>query len=199
LPLLVVLSRILPFRPLGDLDSVAKGLEAARMIWQLSAPEPENEAKTIAQSLNGRIPLIYGTADNTDLCAMRWKTLLNENSKQPAFWGAIPELNHNEVVSLGMPSLLGGYAAVFLRNSRDLPDNMLRLDITKGLYEAAGVACYEHVARGASELEELLLQIYLGGYVSYYLALLNGVDPTPVKIIEDLKKSLGVRHSSMGA
>jgi glucose/mannose-6-phosphate isomerase len=43
---------------------------------------------------------------------------------------------------------------------------------------------------GDAGLGEMLWAIHFGDYVSYYLAMLNGVDPTPVAAIDSLKGAL---------
>ena len=46
------------------------------------------------------------------------------------------------------------------------------------------------VAEGKTLLEQMVWTIALGDFVSLYLALLNNLDPTPVDLIEKLKKEL---------
>ena len=57
-----------------------------------------NRAQELALALHGRVPLIYGAHGHTAPVAFRWKTQINENAKQPAFWAELPELCHNEIV-----------------------------------------------------------------------------------------------------
>lgn len=123
---------------------------------------------------------------------MRWKTQVNENSKQPAFWNVIPELNHNEIVGFSDERLRQGLSCVFLENDYDHPENRARIEIMHELLHGK-VPAVVIGADGRSELSQVLSQIYLGDYVSYYLAILNQIDPTPVELIESFKRRMSAR------
>jgi glucose/mannose-6-phosphate isomerase len=167
--------------PLAVLDELAAEL----------APDREaNEAQTLARTLLGRIPLVYG-AGPTSPVAFRWKTQLNENAKAPAFWAELPELCHNEVVGYELTSrLLPQGTVVFLRARGDHPRVQKRVEILHGLLAARAIPWLDVSGRGAGALAQLLSLLYLGDWTSYYLALLNGVDPAPVAIIGELKNRL---------
>lgn len=152
--------------------------------------EGENPAKNLARKLYGRVPLIYGTSKNTEVVAQRWKTQFNENSKQPAYYNVVPELNHNELVGFTNKDLLPNGRVIFLRNSYDLDRNEKRISIMKSMFVEMRVSFEEIEAYGESELSQIFSQIYFGDFTSVYLALLNQVDPTPVEIIEDFKKRM---------
>lgn len=159
----------------------------------------ENPAKELAAKLAGKIPLIYGTQDNTEVVALRWKAQINENAKQPAFWNVFPELNHNEIEGLLKSDLLPNQEILLLRNDYDRTENIARIEIIKALFTNYGRSCTEINASGETEIGQIFSQIYLGDYVSVYLALLNEVDPTPVPLIEEFKQLLaedkqGSRH-----
>ena len=189
IPLLEMMSRIGALKGTIPWEGVLQGLRAIETQCTCDVPTTENPAKKLACTLFGNVPLVYGTTDNTDLVAMRWKTQINENAKQAAFWNAIPELNHNEILALVRADLLANQFVVFLRNDYDLPGNLDRIRIMKGLF-GKKLRFTEVVAAGASEIAQVFSQIYLGDYLSFYLALLNEVDPTPVSLIEELKKEL---------
>lgn len=188
IPLLEMMSRIGALKGTIPWEGMLHGLRAIETQCTGDVPTAENPAKKLACTLFGSVPLVYGTTDNTDLVAMRWKTQINENAKQAAFWNAIPELNHNEIVALVKADLANQFV-VLLRNDYDLPGNLDRIRIMKGLFSKK-LRFTEVMAAGASEIAQVFSQIYLGDYVSFYLALLNGVDPTPVSLIEELKKEL---------
>lgn len=190
LSLLAILARMGLLKGKMNWEALLSALDRARASRGPEAPTEENQAKRIAEALFGKVPVIYGTTDNTDLVAMRWKTQINENAKQAAFWNVFPELDHNEVVSLAKPELMACQHIILLHNSRDSTENACRMEITKGLFAKTGVACTDVCADGEDEPSEVLSQIHLGDYVSFYLALLNQVDPTPVRLIEDFKGAL---------
>lgn len=190
LPLLITLSRMDLLKDVGSWEDLLEGLDKVRTRCTYTAPTKENPAKQLARTLSGRIPLIYGTVDDTDFIAMRWKTQFNENAKQPAFWNVFPELNHNEILALVRADLLANQYVLLLQNDYDRRENRDRMEIMMTLFERYKVPFTEVKAEGESELAQILSQIYLGDYVSYYLALLNEVDPTPVVLIEEFKQAL---------
>lgn len=185
------------FQKLGLLsDKSAELREALRILDKLSrdfaetAPLASNPAKQLATKLWGRIVVIYGAGIVSEV-ARRWKTQLNENSKSWAFFEFFPELNHNAVVGYEFPPQVKERIFVLLLRSSLLhPRNLLRYEATAKLLTKAGVA-YEFVeAIGESTLAQVMSLVLLGDYSSFYLAMLNEVDPTPVDSIDFVKKYL---------
>ena len=190
LPLLVVLSRLGLLVKIGSWENVLHELNRVKKQCTYGVSTTDNSAKRLAHTLNGRIPLVYGTAGNTELVAMRWKTQINENAKQAAFWNAFPELNHNEIVALTRADLLPNQHVLLLANDYDSPEIRLRREVMKPLFEKNGVSFSEVSAEGEGAFAQIFSQIYFGDYVSTYLAFLNEVDPAPVALIEEFKAAL---------
>lgn len=195
LPLLVILSRLGLVAGVDQWEDMFSALAQVKKACTGSVPPVENAAKKLARTLHGRVPIIYGTAGNTDLVAMRFKTQINENAKQPAYWNAFSELNHNEILALVKSDLLANQHIVLLKNSYDHPENRIRMEIMTGLFEEHNVPHTTITAQGETELAQILSQIYFGDYASYYLALTNKLDPTPVELIEKFKVDLAERTS----
>jgi len=193
LPLLTVLERAGLLAVKTDQDELIASLTKVQAKCAATSPAQENPAKKLAHRLYSTIPLIYGTAGNTDLVAMRFKTQINENAKQPVFWNMLPELNHNEILSFTKADLRARLYCIFLENAYDLAENRARIEIMRGLLTERGVPNETIAAEGESELSQGMAQIYFGDYVSYYLAILNKIDPTPVELIESFKRKLAQR------
>ena len=196
-PLLAALSQRGLLMEIGSWESVFHELDRLKEQCTSTVSSAGNPAKQLAHALNECIPLVYGTAGNTDLVAMRWKTQINENSKQAAFWNAFPELNHNEVVALTKADLLSNQHVLLLSNDYDLPENRLRMEVMKPLFEKNGISFTEVLADGEGALAQVFSQIFLGDYVSTYLAFLNEVDPTPVALIEEFKAALAQQTAQL--
>lgn len=165
--------------------------------WGKRVSVEDNEAKKLARDLKGRIPLIYGTVGNTDVVAYRWKTQFNENAKQFAFYNEFPELNHNETVGYETNKKLlpGGYA-LLLTNGYELSRNKLRIKIMQQIFEEEEVDFRVVEGPGGDKLGSILGHVYLGDFVSVYLAFLNGVDPSPVRLIERFKQKMKENNSA---
>ena len=80
--------------------------------------------------------------------------------------------------------------ALFLQDPGSGERLVKRAELTSREYEALGVASELVEARGDSPLARLFSLVQLGDYVSCYLALLYGVDPTPVDAIQAFKANL---------
>lgn len=158
------------------------------------APEGSNPAKALARAAHGRIVVIYG-GGSLEPVARRWKTQVNENSKGWAFFEALPELNHNAVVGFAHPPLARDAALVVgLASPGESAELDARLEVTAALLRQAGHQLRLVAAQGDSRLARMMHLTVLGDWFSYYLALLNGVDPTPVPPIDYLKAELARRR-----
>jgi glucose/mannose-6-phosphate isomerase len=162
--------------------------------WQgeirVQVPTTQNAAKQLATQIAGRVPIVYG-AGFLAAVANRWKTQFNENAKHWAFFEVLPELNHNAVVGFGIPEIARENGiVVMLRSEMDSRRIQERWAVTQELLDREGVATQGVRSRGESALAQMMSLIHFGDYVSFYLAMLNDVDPTPVKTIALLKQRL---------
>lgn len=174
----------------ADIEETAAALEQLAALYGPESPLKENPAKQLAERLFERIPVIYG-AGLTAVAARRWKCQINENAKSLAFANEYPELNHNEIVGWQYPAqALERFRVIHLSDGGSHPQNHKRMQITAGLLKDYVGDIEEHQAIGNSRLARLFSSVYLGDYLSLYLAVLYGIDPSPVERIEDLKKRL---------
>ena len=174
----------------ADLDEAVQVMEAWQAEIEPAIPAARNAAKSLAGRLGDQLPVVYG-AGFLAAVANRWKTQFNENGKHWAFFDVLPELDHNTVVGLGIPQAVRERVLVLmLRSNLDHPRVRVRWDVTRELLEREGVASETLQARGRSRLAHVLSLIHFGDYASVYLAMRNGVDPTPVETIAFLKRRL---------
>lgn len=177
-------------------DQTANLKEALHTLNQLSKDFAEttllvsNPAKQLAAKMRGHVGVIYG-AEILSEVARRWKTQFNENSKTWAFFELFPELNHNAVLGYKFPpQAKEGLFVVLLHSSLLHPRIQLRYQATAKLLSEAGIKHELVEARGASALAHIMSLILFGDYVSFYLAILNRIDPTPVASIDFIKEYL---------
>ncbi len=173
-----------------EVEGMIKDLEKQLAELKETVPTGSNRAKQLAGKLSGKIAVIYGAGILSQV-AHRWKTQMNENGKACAFYEIFSELNHNAVVGYQFPQKLTSEIYVVMLRCPALHHRiLLRYKITGDMLAQSGIG-YEIIdSRGKSELSQMMSLIYLGDWVSLYLAMLNETDPTPVKIIEYLKKRL---------
>ncbi len=177
-----------PTREIEEAAGVAAELAA---LYGVGRPPAENLAKEFAEWLHASVPIVYGAVPWTTAVANRWCGQLSENSKLVAHRNELPEMNHNEIVGWSRTRLAGEAArVVFLRDSGEHARIARRYEVTRGIIEDAGAASREAWSSGESRLARLISLVVLGDFVSYYLALLGDVDPTPVRPIDRLKGAL---------
>jgi len=173
-----------------DVNEAASELGKCIDLYGPDSPSSSNPAKQLAADLFGRIPVIYGS-EVTAVAALRWKCQVNENAKQLAFNHQFPELNHNEIVGWEYPAEdMERFRVIYLTDKKLHPQNQKRMDVTAELLENYVGGIMRFASSGNCRLARLLSSINLGDYLSLYLAILNGIDPSPVERIENLKKRL---------
>jgi glucose/mannose-6-phosphate isomerase len=192
-PILVVLFR------LGMMPEAHAGLLMAQQQLQRRRdqcrPDVElarNPARELARRIDRTIPIVYGTGALGGVAAMRWKQSVNENAKAPAYWNQFPELDHNEICGWGQHGDVTRqvFTLVELRHGLEHPQLDRRVAATREMIEEALHQVLTVDAGGEGRLAQLLDLIYLGDWMSYYLALANDVDPGPIDAITQLKSRL---------
>jgi len=162
--------------------------ELNELLAALKDVEKFNESgEMLAKKIKEKTAIIYGS-ERLASAAYRWKTQINENAKSPAFYNVFSEMNHNEIA--GCKFLDKSFIAIMLKDKDDHVAIKKRMMLSKEIMEEK-IAVEEVEVQGKHLLTKLISTIYLGDFVSYHLALWKRVDPTPVDIIEGLKKKLG--------
>ena len=169
-------------------------LEAADLADKMTTEGSDawNQAASIAEALEGRIPIIYGGGSVSSVVAQRWKTQINENAKVPAWYSILPELDHNEIVGWEtMPDMTSGNVGVVVLTDESDHDRVeSRVSFTRDLTRDAVPWVGEVASTGSSRLARLTSLTVIGDLASWMLAQRLAVDPTPVVTIEKLKKLL---------
>ena len=164
-----------------------KNDELNEMMEIMKKADKFNEAgEALARKLKGKIPIIY-SSEALGPVALRWKTQINENAKLPAFNNVFPEMNHNEIN--GYRGMDRKFIAVLIRDKHDNERIKKRMDICREIMMVT-TDVEEVNTYGEGLLARMFSAIYLGDFVSYHLALWNRVDPSPVHVIEELKRKL---------
>ena len=172
----------------SEIDVAAARTEELIGSWGPGGTQDELP-KELARGLHQTVPQIAGSGLTSPI-AYRWKCQFNENAKIPAFSHEIPELDHNEIVGWQGSRELGKFAAVFLDDSDLHPRIRQRIELTRALIAGEAIATFKIESVGESAIERLLSLVFLGDLVSLYLAVLRGVDPGPVAMIDRLKSTL---------
>ena len=172
-----------------EMQKASDFLKAQTSLWAPTIETTKNPAKKLALDLVGKSIVVYG-GPLTYPAAYKWKISFNENAKNIAWVNQFPEFNHNEFLGWTSHPLDKPYAVIDLRSSFEHPQIQKRFEVSAKLLSGKRPASHVVQAEGESILEQLLWLVAMGDFVSLYLALLNGLNPTPVDLIEKFKKEL---------
>lgn len=164
-------------------------LATASEDWTPNVTTDKNLAKQLALLAVGKTAVIYG-GEITAPLAYKWKISWNENSKNVAFWNEYPEFNHNEFLGWTSHPVEKPYVIFDLFSRFEHSQVQRRFEISDRLLSGMRPKATRVELVGDSVLAQLLWGCILADFVSIYLAILNGVDPTPVALIEKLKQEL---------
>lgn len=190
--LLILLQKaglLTPENSLVELEQSAEFLKSAVAPWLPTVPTAKNQAKQIALEVIGKSAVVYA-GPKLSPAAYKWKISFNENAKQVAWTNQYPEFNHNEFMGWTKQPVQKPYAVIDLRSSLEHPRVQKRFEVTERLLSGMRPAPIIVQAQGKTLLEQLLWVIVLGDFVTIYTALLNGLNPAPVDLIEKFKKAL---------
>lgn len=173
----------------ASLDAAGTHVKEAVRAWLPTVPTKDNPAKQLALECIGKSPVMYaGTAFFP--AAYKWKISFNENAKNVAWCNALPEFNHNEFLGWSSHPVDKPYTVIDFRSNLEHERIQKRFEVTERLLSGRRPAAHVIEPQGTTLLEQLLWTTAFGDFVSLYTALLNGLNPTPVDLIEKLKTSL---------
>jgi glucose/mannose-6-phosphate isomerase len=181
--------KLLPDPEIDLRDAVESMLEQQKRL-RAESPLAENQSKRLAGQLYGRMVSVFGSGFLAPV-ARRWKGQISEIAKAWAQFEFLPEADHNSLAGTLHPEKILSYTtALFLMAPSDHPRNRLRSELTRQAFMLEGLSTDYVEAVGNTPLAHIWTALHYGDYLSYYLAMLYGVDPTPVDALEGLKASL---------
>jgi glucose/mannose-6-phosphate isomerase len=175
---------------MDELARVGQWLKAEIANWGGEVTLANNVAKQLATQLAGKTVIMYA-GPKLFPAANKWKICMNENAKNTAWVNQYPEFNHNEFVGWSSHPIEKPFGVVEIRSTLEHPRVQKRFEISERLLSGMRPHPIVVTPKGETLLEQLAWSFALGDFVSIYLAILNGVNPTPVDLVEKLKVELG--------
>lgn len=169
-----------------ELEMAAQWLKDQTSSWKADVATAHNPAKQLALELVGKSVVVY-SGPKLFPAANKWKICMNENAKNVAWTNQYPEFNHNEFIGWSSHPTQKPYAVVEIRSNLEHERIQKRFIVTERLLSGLRPVSEVVEPKGDSLLEQLLWTANFGDYVSLYVALLNGLNPTPVDLVENLK------------
>lgn len=180
---------LVPSGSLKELGATAQWLSDQLGSFGAEIPTDKNPAKQLALELVGKSVVVY-SGPLMFPAANKFKICCNENAKNVAWVNQLPEFNHNEFIGWSSHPEDKPYAVVDFRSNLEHERVQKRFVVTERLLSGKRPAPEVVEPVGETLLQQLLWSANFGDYVSLYLALLNGLDPTPVDLVEKLKDEL---------
>jgi len=179
----------------NDIESMALELEKVIEEYGNYDSERDNLPLSVAKRAIGKILLIYVSTGSFSVIGKRWVNQIQENAKMLAYTNELPEMNHNEIMGWHLTGLSKeSVLPIFIFSNSYHPRVNLRFDITSKLVEKISGEVVRINPTGDKLIIQLFSLIVMGDFVSYYLSLLNNIDPVPVDIITELKEQLGAKN-----
>jgi len=174
----------------AEIRQALKSLQRCQRLFGVNNPAAKNPAKILARQLNGRLPVVVAAeflAGNAHVFANQ----INENAKTFAAYFLIPELNHHLLESLSYPKTnRRNLAFVFFESAAYAAKNQTRFKITQKVMTKNRVAHYRYRLASRGRLGQSLEMLLFGSYVSFYLAALNGINPSLIPWVDYFKSEL---------
>lgn len=176
--------------PGAELSDGVQAMRDQRSALDASIPDTQNPAKRLAGQIVGRYIAVLGS-DLLAPVARRWKGQFSEVAKAWAQFEFLPEADHNTLAGIINPEArLNDLVVLFLQSPSDHPRNRLRSELTRKIFMLQGIGTDFVNAHGATRMAHLWTMLQMGDYVAYYLAMAYQVDPTPVDMLENLKREM---------
>jgi glucose/mannose-6-phosphate isomerase len=172
-----------------EIAATADWLASETAKWTSDVSTDKNYAKQLALTAVGKTPVFYAGSLMSPV-AYKWKISWNENAKNVAFWNELPEFNHNEFMGWTSHPIEKPFAVFDLVSELEHTQILKRFEVSDRLLSGRRPKSTVVSLEGDSEIAQMLWGSILADFVSIYVAILNGVDPTPVPLIEKLKQEL---------
>ena len=182
----------LKFISISDKEIAAAADKLLEMGQNLSpsAKQNFNFSKQLAQRLIGQNLYIVG-AEHLSANAHILANQINESAKQLAIPYRIPELNHHLLEALTFPKrTVKETAFIFLVSPNYSERIMKRFITTKKILDQKGIANFSMTAKSSGALNQALEILAIGSWVSFYLAMANGIDPAEIPWVDLFKREL---------
>jgi len=177
---------------IGEEDELKK---ISKLAETLNPIAYEEKGKALAETIKGYIPVIYTSTRNFSI-AYNWKIKFNETGKIPAFYNLVPELNHNEMTGFDVKDstweLSGKFHFFVLKDNEDDPRILKRMEVLEKLYKDRNLKVetidLDALSGRGDKWHKVFSALLLADWAAYHTALLYGLEPEQVPMVEEFKK-----------
>ncbi|MGQ9706728.1 MAG: SIS domain-containing protein [bacterium] len=170
------------------IDEIIRETESLKKEVDIDITTEGNIAKKTALEICGKLLVIYGAGEAMEVVAERWAGQVQENAKTLTFSRGFPELCHNQTIGWEDTANIAKHCAIISLEGEWEKGPMV--DQREAFLEIVGEKV-KNIIRlklpGGGGLASIIRAIYLGDYVSIYLAGLNNVDACAIGGINKIK------------
>jgi glucose/mannose-6-phosphate isomerase len=174
-------------------SEIYEAIEYARLITKSLLPEipiKDNTAKQMALRLCGKHPFII-TSQFLKGFGNGFANQINETAKTISDCRFIPELNHHLMEGLKYPETeKQNWIFVLIRSSLYCDSIQKRFSITQDILKKQHIEFFSYETTGDSKISQVLGLFVFSGFVSVYLAILNGENPVEIPLVNYFKKKM---------
>ena len=175
----------------GEIKGIISSVRQASEKYNAAVPTQKNLAKQFAEKIYGKTPVSVASeflSGNIHTFANQ----INENSKNFSAYHLISELNHHLMEGLKFPKTnQTNLIFIFINSNLYHPRNQKRYAVTKEIVTKNKIQSIDFKPAGKTKLEQSFEVLSFGEHVSFYLAILNGINPSPIPYVDYFKKKLG--------
>ncbi|HJN85209.1 MAG TPA: SIS domain-containing protein [Patescibacteria group bacterium] len=188
---LVGIMKQLGYIKLAEKDALA-AIDHMRTVekkWNGVVPLGKNATKKLADVLHQKMP-IYVASEHLWGNARIMRNQTHETCKTFAAHFDVPELNHHLMEGLAHPKEKHAMHFVLFPSKLYYTRIQKRYPITKAVIKKNGIDVSVVELEGKTRLAQALEALLFGGYVTFYMAMLNKLDPTPNPFVDFFKEQL---------
>ena len=170
---------------------ITKTMERVIAKVKIAIPTSKNPAKLLARKLYQK-KVVFVAARHLLAAAHTAKNQMNENAKNFSAIFDIPELNHHLMEGLRFPTSNPQDLFFLFVDSGLYPKRIHeRLLITKEIVTKNKIPSFIWKTEANDCLSQTFEFIQFGGYVNFYLSMLNNLDPSAIPWVDYFKNKLG--------
>ena len=149
-----------------------------------------NDAKKLTGIIHQSIP-VFISADFLEGATHAIRNPIHETGKQFGLNFTVPELNHHLLEGLQFPDFLKqDLKIIFIQSKLYEKRNQKRINLTYDVVKKNGINTQNISLKSQTRFSQTMELIQFGGWLTFYMAILNGIDPSPVHWVDYFKSEL---------
>jgi glucose/mannose-6-phosphate isomerase len=174
----------------SEIEAVVKTINQQIEDCKVEVIGDENPAKALAYFMVDRRP-VFVASDFLEGAVHVSTNQGNENAKIFADYQIVPEMNHHLLEGLKYPkSNASTHVFVFIQSLLYHPKNVIRMQLTQKIVDANDIDSIAIPLKAKTKIEQVFELLTIFGFAGFYLAMLEGIDPSPIPFVEQFKVDL---------